>query len=152
MANKLDFFLDQGSTLLLDAEKSLEIEKILKKALPRELSVYCSAGRLQEKKLQIYSDNGAVAMKLRQISSRLLEKLQAGGLAIDSIRISVRVNRKAEPGKKKPHVMGKKGIESFRELADSLQASPLKSSIESLLEKLGDQDQSFQNIKKPEDR
>ena len=139
MANRLDFFLgrSEGATLLRDAERSLRIERILRKSLPKAISAYCSAGRLSQGRLVIYADNGAVALKLRQLSTSLPEKLKHDAPEIDSIRISVRVNPETRLEKKPKQGMGKKGVESFRELSDSLEDSPLKSSIESLLEKLG---------------
>ena len=136
MASRLDLFLG-GKTWRHEAETSLRIESILKKSLPQGISAYCSAGRLLDGKLVVYADNGAVAAKLRQISSSLLEKLKKDAPEIASIRISVRVNPETRIEKKPKKGMGKKGIESFRELSESLEDSPLKNSIEMLLEKLG---------------
>ncbi|MBY0578029.1 MAG: DUF721 domain-containing protein [Burkholderiales bacterium] len=135
-ANKLDFFLNQEA-LLIEAERTLAIEKILRASLPQELAKYCSMGRLSAGRLHIYADNGAVALKLRQFSSGIVEKLKARGVDADSLKISVRVKTDKKPAKTPKPKMGKKGIESFRELANSLEDSPLKSSIESLLESLG---------------
>lgn len=151
MANRLDFFLgnSDSAALLREAGKSQGIEKVLRKSLPDELAKYCSAGRLIDGRLSIYVDNGAVASKLRQLSARILEKLKSRGLAVDALKISVRVNPVARIEKKPKPGMGRKGMESFRELADSLDDSPLKSSIESLIEKLGNlshQDQPLDDI------
>lgn len=139
MANRLDFFLgnSDSAALLREAGKSLGIEKVLRKSLPDELAKYCSAGKLIDGRLSIYADNGAVASKLRQLSARILEKLKTRGLEVDALKISVRVNPVARIEKKPKQGMGPKGMESFRELVDSLDDSPLKSSIESLIEKLG---------------
>lgn len=137
-ANKLDFFLNhtEHEALLVEAEKSLAIEKMLKASLPCELTQYCSAGRLSGGRLQIYADNGSAALKLRQISGSILEKLRARGVEADTLKISVRVKIDKKPVKPAKQGMGQQGVASFRELANSLQDSPLKSSIESLLEKM----------------
>ncbi len=136
MAIRLDFYLGD---LLGDAKRSLAIERILRASLPKELGKCCSAGRLARGELHLYADNGAAASKVRQLSRSLLEKLRMRGLAIDSIKVLVRVN---PPQRKLPHkkpVMGKRGIDSFRELAATLPDSPLRSSIESLVDKLDDE-------------
>ena len=145
MANRLDFFLGDFS-FLRDAEKSLKAERILRNCLPVELGRHCSAGRLKEGRLQIYADNGATAMKLKLISSGVLEKLKTRGLPIDSLKISVAVNPEPKIEKRQKKTMGRKGMASFRELADTLEDSSLKSSVESLLEKLGHQDQALDDI------
>ena len=137
-ANKLDFYLDRSGheALMVEAEKSMAIEKIVRASLPGNLGKYCSIGRLSEGRLNLYADNGSIALKLRQLSQSLLAKLRSRGLEIDSIRISTRVMPAARPLKRPKPVMGEKGRASFRELADSLDDSPLKSAVESLLAKL----------------
>ena len=148
-ANKLDFYLGRSEheALMVEAEKSLAVEKIVRASLPENLGKYCSIGRLSEGRLNIYADNGSIALKLRQLSRSLLAKLQSRGLEIDSIRISARVKPAVKPLKRPRPVMGEKGKTSFRELADSLEDSPLKSAIESLLEKLDHQQHPLDDIK-----
>lgn len=143
MANRLDFYL---GGLLGEAERTLAIERIVRSALPKELGKCCSAGRLDRGELQLYADNGAAAAKIRQLSRSLLEKLRMRGLKIDSIRVLVRVNPQARRVQRKKPVMGRKGIDSFRELAAALPASPLRSSIESLVEALKDKKNALDEI------
>jgi len=137
-ANKLDFYLGRSEheALMVEAEKSMAIEKIVRASLPGNLGKYCSIGRLSEGSLSLYADNGSIALKLRQLTQSLLAKLRTRGLEIDSIRILTRVKPAAKPLKRPKPVMGEKGRASFRELADSLEGSPLKSAVESLLAKL----------------
>lgn len=143
MANRLDFYL---GGLLGDAERILAIERIVRSALPRELGKFCSAGRLERGELQLYADNGAAAAKIRQLSRSILDKLGARGLGIDSLKVMVRVNPPAREAPRKKPVMGKKGLDSFRELAAALPASPLRSSIESLVEALNDKKNALDEI------
>lgn len=147
-ANKLDFFLTRSEheALLVEAEKSLAIEKILSASLPSGLGKYCSIGRLSAGRLHIYADNGSIAMKLKQFSSSILEKMKARGLAVDSVKITVRVKPAAPPPKPPKPEMARQGIESFRELANSLKDSPLKSSIESLLANLDHQKHPLDDV------
>ena len=136
-ANKLDFFLGDGSRLITEARQSISIDAKLAAALPAGLRHHCVAGRLASGVLRIHADNGSTALKLRQITPTLTERLKAGGIAVESLKISVRVDV-AGTGKKpvKPG-MGRKGIDAFRVLADTLDDSPLRASIEHLLSRLG---------------
>lgn len=136
-ANRLDFFLDHED-LITEAERTLALESIVRQCLPQGLGRFCSAGRLIQGRLTLYAANGSVALKLRQMSASLLDRLKARGCQVDSLKISVRVNPEVERAKTAKPGMGRKGLESFRELADALPDSPLKSSVESLLGKLGD--------------
>ncbi len=143
MAIRLDFYLGD---LLGDAKQSITIERILRASLPKELGKCCSAGRLMHGELHLYADNGAAASKIRQLSRTLLEKLRMRGLPIDSIKVLVRVN---PPARRLPHrkpVMGEKGVDSFRALAATLPDSPLRSSIESLIDKLDDEKHPLDEI------
>lgn len=133
MAIRLDFYLGD---LLGDAKRSLAIERLLRASLPRELGKCCSVGRLERGELHLYADNGAAASKIRQLSRSLLEKLRMRGLPIDSIKVLVRVNPPPRRLTRKKPVMGEKGVDSFRELAATLPDSPLRSSIEALVDKL----------------
>ncbi len=133
-ANRLDFFLDDSSRVLAEARRTIAIDSILKKTLPEGLSA--RAGRISEGVLKIHADNPGIAFRLKQISPSLLEKLKAGGIPIHSLKISVAVRNPQKTGRREKKGMGETGLESFRELADSLEDSPLKSSVKHLLSRL----------------
>ena len=79
-----------------------------------------------------------LAAKLRQILPSLLLKFQAMGYEVTAIRLAVQADyrniRKGDlPGKKMR--IGRAGMERLCELAEGLPPSPLKSAVESLVEK-----------------
>ena len=91
---------------------------------------------MSEGVLKIHADNPGTAFRLKQISPSLLEKLKAGGIPVQSLKIAVTVRNPQKARRNEKQGMGETGLDSFRELADSLDDSPLKSSIETLLHNL----------------
>ena len=114
------------------------MQQAFSKIVPHQLVRHCTLGGFSEGNLTICAGNGAIAAKLRQTLPSLLLKFQAMGYEVTAIRLAVQADyrniRKGDlPGKKMR--IGRAGMERLCELAEGLPPSPLKTAVESLLEK-----------------
>jgi hypothetical protein len=114
------------------------MQQAFSKIVPHQLVRHCTLGGFSEGNLTICAGNGAIAAKLRQTLPSLLLKFQAMGYEVTAIRLAVQADyrniRKGDlPGKKM--WIGRAGMERLSELAEGLPPSPLKTAVESLLEK-----------------
>jgi hypothetical protein len=143
-ARKIDFYLGtlrltpEHQRLFNHAEKLTEMQRAFKKIMLPNLGRHCALGGFSEGSLTICADNGAIAAKLRHMLPSLLLKLQAAGYEVTAIRIAVQANYRDIRGNDFPdrkRQIDKEGIKSLNVLAAGLGDSPLKTAVESLLEK-----------------
>ncbi len=85
--------------------------------------------QLHGQTLILSADNGAVAAKLRQISTELISLFRTRGCEITGIQIRVQVRFRPAPVATTPRTLGKKGQEELENLVLNLQDSPLKSAL-----------------------
>jgi hypothetical protein len=86
----------------------------------------------------IATDNGAVAAKLRQMTSDFISLFQARGCEVTGIQIRVQVTARPPVAKAKPHVLSKAAQRALRELGENLPDSPLKTALRQLARRAGD--------------
>ncbi len=112
------------------------MQRVFMEIAPPQLVRYCALGDLSNGKLTLFARNGAVAAKLRQTVPSLLSKFQAKGYEVTAIRVAVQANSSDAIGSPpaRPQI-GRAGAESLGRLIMELPESPLKSAVESLLEK-----------------
>jgi hypothetical protein len=143
-ARKIDFYLGtlrltpEHQRLFNHAEKLTEMQRAFKKIMLPNLGRHCALGGFSEGSLTICADNGAIAAKLRHMLPSLLLKLQAAGYEVTAIRIAVQANYRDIRGNDftdRRRQIDKEGIKSLNVLAAGLGDSPLKTAVESLLEK-----------------
>jgi hypothetical protein len=143
-ARKIDFYLGtlrltpEHQRLFNHVEKLTEMQRAFKKIMPPNLGKHCALGGFSEGSLTICADNGAIAAKLRHMLPSLLLKLQAAGYEVTAIRIAVQANYPDIRGNDLPdrkRQIDEGGIKSLNVLAAGLGDSPLKTAVESLLEK-----------------
>ncbi|MBN9132489.1 MAG: DUF721 domain-containing protein [Nitrosospira multiformis] len=144
IARKIDFYLGtlrltpEHQRLFNHVEKLTEMQRAFKKIMPPNLGKHCALGGFSEGSLTICADNGAIAAKLRHMLPSLLLKLQAAGYEVTAIRIAVQANYRDIRGNDLPErkrQINEGGIKSLNVLAAGLGDSPLKTAVESLLEK-----------------
>ncbi len=142
-ARKIDFYLttlgaaDQQGLIAQASELAL-IQRALTEIIPPRLSIYCTVGRISKGNLTLYTTNGAIAAKLKQISPSLLLKFQMKDIEVTAIRVAVQAhNPFAFVDKKtdKDLIIGPLGLNNLSQLAAGLPPSPLKTAVESLLKK-----------------
>ena len=143
-ARKIDFYLGtlrltpEHQRLFNHVEKLTEMQRAFKKIMLPNLGKHCALGGFSEGSLTICADNGAIAAKLRHMLPSLLLKLQAAGYEVTAIRIAVQANYRDIRGDDFPdrkRQIDEGGIKSLNVLAAGLGDSPLKTAVESLLEK-----------------
>lgn len=122
-------------TLLQQAQKLLALQETWSEITPRPLATASRVGAVSRQTLVVYTNNGAVAAKLKQIAPTLLAKLQARGIEVTAIRIDVQVAPPA-PGKKpKDLSVSPNALSSLNKLEESLADSPLKSALQNLIQR-----------------
>ena len=88
--------------------------------------------RLHQQTLFIAADNGAVAAKLRQMTTELISLFQARGCEITGIQIKVQVAAPPRTIPAEPRRLGKEARDALSELQENLADSPLKNAIKRL--------------------
>ena len=119
------------SPLGQQAEAQHAIQRAWAKVVPSELTEFCQAGALQNKRLTVLVANNAAAAKIKFLMPHLVAALQAEKLAVSTLRtqlLSGYAPRKAPPQRSLP----KQGSQALQQLADQL-SSPLAEQIRHLL-------------------
>lgn len=101
-------------------------------ALPAPLSPLTRVIDLQDTMLRIAVPSGAIASRIKLLSSPLIAKLNAQGLKVTAIRIEVQAGMRVEVDKRPSRVLSAKAAESLQLLVDSLADSSLKRSLQRL--------------------
>jgi len=143
-AHKINFYLGtlrltpEHQRLFSYMDELTAMQQAFSKIVPHQLAQHCTLGGFFEGNLTICAGNGAIAAKLRQTLPSLLLKFQAMGYEITAIRLAVQADyrniRKGDLSGKKISI-GRAGMERLGELASGLPSSPLKTAVESLLDK-----------------
>jgi hypothetical protein len=77
--------------------------------------------------------NGAVASKLRQMTTELISLFQARGCEVTGIQIKVQVSAPAPVYRAVPRILSKAAHEALGKLDEDLAESPLKTALERLM-------------------
>ena len=136
-ARKLDFYLNSSDPLrnLARAVRDLsELQQILAKNAPSELTQSSCVKQLRDGILLVSADNAAVATQLKQLTPRLLASYQKQAREVTSIRIEVQVSNPAKrpPPRRANSVLSTESIENIMNLAEGLEDSPLKDALRRL--------------------
>ena len=135
--HKLNHYIDGSPALhnlTQQAERLIALQRTWHSLAPEALARYCSVASFENNILVIYTDNGAIASKLKQQLPTLLAKLQQRKIEVTLIRVEVQ----AQPlhtnhHKIKEIALSPGGIESLTRLADNLEDTPLKSALTAML-------------------
>lgn len=134
---KLNYFIDASPALhnlTQQAQRLMNLQETLNSLAPQPLAKFCSVASFEHNVLVIYTDNGAIASKLKQQLPTLLTKFQQRKIEVTSIRIEVQ----AQPSHPNHHkikeiALSTGGFESLERLGGSLEDSPLKSALAAML-------------------
>lgn len=134
---KLNHYIDASPSLhnlTQQAQRLIALQSTLNALAPQPLAKFCSVASFENKVLVIYTDNGAIASKLKQQLPSLLAKFQQRGIEVTSIRVEVQAPPlHTNHHKIKEIALSQGGIESLERLADHLKDSPLKSALAAML-------------------
>lgn len=123
-------------SLVDQAQRLIELQRLWEKLAPQPLAKSCKVGNLRQQMLTLLANNGAVASKAKQQLPSLLAKFQAQGIEITAIRIEVQAQSwrsGAKPAKK--IAISSAGQASLEQLAQKLEESPLKNSLQAMLKR-----------------
>ncbi len=120
-----------------------KMQQIFMAVVPPYLAKQCTLGRISNGALIVYTANGSIATKLKQVSPSLLLKLQKINWQITAIQITVQAdyftkntaNSPSDYTPKKKLPMSQAGIKHLTQLSEKLPNSMLRHTIELLLEK-----------------
>jgi hypothetical protein len=87
---------------------------------------------LRQQVVVIAADNGAVAAKLRQMTTELISLFQARGCEVTGIQIKVQVTAPPPAVSYEPRKLGKAAQDALNKLDESLADSPLKTALRRL--------------------
>jgi hypothetical protein len=138
-ARKLQSYFGATATLAAlagQAERVRLLQQHWEQVAPPPFNLTCKVSGLQDQVLVLYANNGAMAAKVRQLAPTMLDKLKKRGLEVTAIQVRVQAHLLAPERKPiKTLQLGSAGMESLRQLAERLEASPLRQALERLLER-----------------
>ena len=123
--------------LLPTLEKMAALQTDAGQLLPGALAT-CRILQLREGTLHVAVPNAALATRIRQMLPKLQAGLRAKGWPIDSIRIKVQMMSGEDRLPDRPALqtaMPAQAVQAFAELAQSLEASPLRDALHSLVKR-----------------
>lgn len=118
------------SSLLPQAERLIELRRVYRKLVPQQLSRSSSIVNYKQQIVVIFTENNAVAAKLRLLSPRLINGFLENGVKVTGIRLEVqpRQSPKTEVAPKRA-TLSAAGAESLKALARQLPESRLKQAL-----------------------
>lgn len=123
--------------LLPTLEKMAALQTDAERLLPGIFKA-CRVIQLQEGQLQVAVPNAALATRLRQMLPKLQAGLREKGWPVDGIRIKVQMMSGENRAPERPAaqaILPAQAVQAFAELAQALEASPLRDALQSLVKR-----------------
>ncbi|KVD71117.1 hypothetical protein WS62_10780 [Burkholderia sp. ABCPW 14] len=120
---------DAFAALRAGIEQVAALQRDLTALLPDYLANHVEPGFIKDGTLTLFAAHNALAARLRQVEPRLLSELQARGWAVAALKVRVRPQPAPEPPRVKQARMSAAGTDALRQLADTLEQSPLQSAL-----------------------
>src|SRR5262245_35869006 len=117
------------------AQRLAELERLLLSAAPRALSEATRIKSFRAGTLVVSADNAAVASKLKLLAPQLLIQIREREPEVTGIRVEVAPAPGTLPKKAQKRVIGDGAVSEFRNLAEGLSDSSLKSAVNRLVER-----------------
>jgi hypothetical protein len=114
------------------AEQLSALQRHFDNIVPSSLKNSSYVLQLNRQAVVIAAANGAVAAKLRQMTSELISLFQARGCEVTGIQIKVQVANPTPVIPPKPRQLGKAARDALNELDENLAESPLKTALRRL--------------------
>ncbi len=105
------------------------LQQVFRDHLPAGMAMACGVSALRQGVLTVHADNGAMALKLKQMAPALLRAVQELDASILSVRIIVQIEDRNQARKRNKPQLGTTGCNILAEFAQNLQDTPLKSAI-----------------------
>lgn len=136
MPHRLNDFLTASSELAQLTSKArqlMTLQQQLEHIIPSSLKHGCRVMQLDQQKLILSANNGAIASKLRQMSTELIAKLSDIGCKVTLIQIVVQVSIPPYTPPPKARTLSPSGKNDLAQLADQIADSPLKDALNRLV-------------------
>jgi len=133
--HRLNAFLDSSQDLRHLSQRVKQIATLQRHyqlIAPPSLLQASRVMQLHGQTVILAADNGAVAAKLRQISTELISLFLTRGCEVTGIQIRVQVRVRVTPTTSTPRRLGNSGRKALESLALDLQDSPLKIALRRL--------------------
>jgi hypothetical protein len=114
------------------AEQLTTLQRHYESFSPPSLARNSLVLRLDQQTVVIAANNGAVAAKLRQMTSELISLFQARGYEVTGIQVMVQVASLPPVASSEPRVLGKAAQDALSKLDENLPDSPLKTALRRL--------------------
>lgn len=114
------------------AEQLSALQRHFDNIVPSSLKNSSHVLQMNRQAVVIAAANGAVAAKLRQMTSELISLFQARGCEVTGIQIKVQVANPTPVTQPKPRQLGKAAQDALNELEENLAESPLKTALRRL--------------------
>jgi len=121
--------------LLPTLEKIASLQTDAERLLPGVFTA-CRILQLREGQLHIAVPNAALATRLRQMLPKLQAGLRDKGWSVEGIRVKVQMMSGENRVPERPAaqaILPSQAVQAFAELAQSLEASPLRDALQSLV-------------------
>ncbi|ADE12935.1 DUF721 domain-containing protein [Sideroxydans lithotrophicus] len=138
MPHRLNSFLASNQELRLLSSKATllrALQRHYESFAPPDLARNSQVSRMNHQTLVLVANNGAVAAKLRHMTTELISLFQARGCEVTGIQIRVQVSIPSRPAPPKPRQLGKVAREALQKLDANLGDSSLKAALRRLARK-----------------
>lgn len=130
---------EQGSqtgSVVLAAQRLIELQGIIEGALPRAMQMGFAVAGIRANELTMLANNAALAAKLRQMQPSIIKAAGLAGWNIDSLKIKVATRPNIPPitkYAKQARPLDQADLGHFKTLSENLDAGPLADAVERLL-------------------
>ena len=125
-------FLNQAEgvpALMPQAERLLELRKILASLLPDSLARRCSVANYKQGRIIVFASNGATAAKLKLMLPSLLERLSGRATEVTGLEVVVQAREEEAQVPEKSSKMSEAATETLAALGEQLPDSELKTAL-----------------------
>ena len=110
----------------------MALQQLLEQVIPPSLKRGCRVMQLDQNTLTVSAENGAIASKLRQMTTELVSKLHVIGSEVTLIQVVVQVSTPPHMPPTEKRTISLSGKTRLAEFAESLNDSPLKDALNRL--------------------
>jgi hypothetical protein len=125
-------FLDQAegvAALMPQAERLLELRKILASLLPDSLARHCSVANYKQGRVIVFASNGAIAAKLKLMLPSLLERLSGRASEVTGLEVLVQARESGHQVADKSAKMSEAATSALAAFSEQLPDSELKTAV-----------------------
>ena len=124
--------LPELQALNREIRQLLALQSVLAEVLPGNLATSAKVALVKAGELILFTENGAVAAKLRQMAPRVLVSLRERGYEITAIQLQVQVRIRDNPLPRKQISLSPAARNAIGLITERLDASPLKTALSRL--------------------